>query len=152
MAAISASTCRWFADRWDAAVMSNAPLTGLRVAAIASGVAAAYAARMIGTMGAEVTLLEPPQGTPLRSEPPFLPGGESALFAYLAAGAQSRLCDPDTADGRAALQALLSETDIFIDDTPLADRVARGIDEASLTRHPDLIHVSVLPFGAYGPK
>ena len=129
------------------------PLSGLRVAAIASGVAAAYAARMLGTLGAEVTLLESEQGTPLRQEPPFLPGGESALFAYLAAGAGSQVCDLDSAEGQSALHALLSETDILIDDTALADRAARGLDETSIAaRHPALIHVSVLPFGAYGPK
>jgi len=106
-------------------------------------------------MGAELVWLEPPAGSPLRREPPFLPGaGEvSALFAYLAAGASSRVCDLATADGRRAATALLADTDIFIDDTPLADRAARGLAEAAIAaRHPDLIHVSVLPFGAYGPK
>ena len=133
--------------------MSAAPLLGLRIATIASGVAAGYAARMLGTVGAEVTLLEQPKGTPLRQEPPFLPGGESALFAYLAAGAGSRVCELETSAGQAILHALLSETDILIDDTPLADRAAHGLDEAAIAaRHPDLIHVSVLPFGAYGPK
>lgn len=129
--------------------MSVAPLQGLRVAAIASGVAAAYAARLLGTMGAEVTLVEPPEGTPLRREPPFLDGGVSALFAYLAAGASSRVLDPaDPAFG-----ALLSESDIFIDDTPVAERAALGLDEAAIAaRHPQLLHVSVLPFGAHGPK
>jgi crotonobetainyl-CoA:carnitine CoA-transferase CaiB-like acyl-CoA transferase len=112
-------------------------------------VAAAYAARLLGTMGAEVILLEPAGGTPLRREPPFLPGGEvSALFAYLAAGARSAV-----AESPAVIAALLSEADIFIDDTPLADREELGIDEAGIAaRHPDLIHVSVLPFGASGPK
>lgn len=140
--------------------MTDAPLTGLRVVARASGVAAAYAARLLGTMGAEAILVEPPQGTPLRREPPFLPGdspgeGEqvSALFAYLAAGARSYVCDLESADGQAALTALLSEADIFIDDTPLGEREARGLDEASIAgRLPDLVHVSVLPFGASGPK
>lgn len=116
--------------------------------------AAAYAARMLGVMGGAVTLIEPPQGTPLRREPPFLPGSEtSALFAYLAAGMASKTCDLAQVDGRAALGALLSETDIFIDDTPLAARAEMGIDEAGIAaRHPDLVHVSVLPFGAFGPK
>ncbi|MDB5725500.1 MAG: bbsE 1 [Novosphingobium sp.] len=129
--------------------MSNAPLMSLRIVARASGVAAAYAARLLGTMGAEVTLLEPCEGSALRQEPPFLPGSEvSALFAYLAAGARSLVADsPET------IAALLSESDIFIDDTPLAEREALGLDEAGIAkRHPDLIHVSVLPFGAYGPK
>ncbi|MBW8752691.1 MAG: CoA transferase, partial [Sphingomonadales bacterium] len=132
---------------------SNAPLTGLRIVLIARSVAAAYAGRLLGTMGAEVLLVEPPQGSSLRREPPFLSGDVSALFAYLAAGMRSRVCELDTEHGRATLTALLSEADILIDDTPLCDRVRLGLDEAGLAqRHPDLIHVSVLPFGAYGPK
>lgn len=133
----------------------NTPLTGLRVIVNASGVAAAYAARVLGTLGAETILLEPPAGCPLRREPPFLDtaGTTSALFAYLAAGARSLLCDLNREDGRAALNGLLAQADIFIDDTPLADRDARGLDEAGIAaRHPHLIHVSLLPFGAYGPK
>ncbi len=135
--------------------VSNAPLANLRVVVRASGVAAAYAGRLLGVMGAETILLEPPQGSPLRREPPFLEGsdGVSALFAYLAAGARSLVCDVDTQEGRAFATALLSDTDIFIDDTALADRERRGLGEAAIAaRHPDLIHVSVLPFGATGPK
>lgn len=134
---------------------SNAPLTDLRVVVCASGVAAAYAGRLLGTMGAETVLLEPPSGTPLRLEPPFIDGsgGVSALFAYLTAGAYSCVCDLDTDVGRTAATTLLSEADIFVDDTPLADRDRRGLDAAVIARrHPDLVHVSVLPFGASGPK
>jgi crotonobetainyl-CoA:carnitine CoA-transferase CaiB-like acyl-CoA transferase len=129
--------------------MTNAPLTGLRIACTARGVASAYAARLLGTMGAEVVLVEPPQGSPLRRQPPFLKDGVSALFAYLAAGFRSRVVEP----GSPAFAALLSEADILIDDTPLAEREALRLDEASIARaHPHLIHVSVLPFGAFGPK
>jgi len=134
--------------------MAATPLNGLRVAVYASGVAAAYAARLLGVAGAEVTLVEPPSGSPLRCEPPFLPGSKaSALFAYLAAGMRSRVVDFDSEAGRASLGALLSETDIFIDDTPVDGRAAKGIDpDVIAAKHPDLVHVSVLPFGASGPK
>ena len=155
--------------------MPDAPLTGLRVAVHAAGVAAAYAARMLGGMGAEIVLIEPPQGSSLRCEPPFLPVQDetlrgttgptptpppkgrglslSALFAYLTAGASSQTCDLHSEAGRTALTALLSQCDIFIDDTPLASREAVGLGEAAIAaRHPDLIHVSVLPFGAVGEK
>ena len=65
----------------------------------------------------------------------------------------SRIVDLTADDGRAALHGLLSEADVFIDDTALADRAASGIDAETLAaRHPQLIHVSVLPFGACGPK
>jgi crotonobetainyl-CoA:carnitine CoA-transferase CaiB-like acyl-CoA transferase len=134
--------------------MSTPPLSGLRLAVRASGVAAAYAARLLATMGVTAVLVEPPGGSRLRREPPFLPGTEvSALFAYHAAGLRSLVCDPATAEGRAALAGLLAQSDLFIDDTPLAERPALGLDRDSVAReHPGLVHVSVLPFGAAGPK
>lgn len=134
---------------------TDAPLSGFRAVVRASGVAAAYAGRLLGVLGAETILLEPPAGTPLRREPPFLDerGGTSALFAYLAAGARSCVADLLAGQGRAAADLLLHEADVFIDDTPLAERAARGIDQAAIAaRHPHLVHVSVLPFGASGPK
>jgi len=130
-------------------------IAGLRVIVNASGVAGAYAGRLLSTLGADTILVEPPAGSPLRREPPFLPGceGVSALFAYLTAGARSLIADPGTAEGRAALAALLRAADILVDDTPIEDRAERGLDEAAIARHfPDLIHVSVRPFGASGPK
>jgi crotonobetainyl-CoA:carnitine CoA-transferase CaiB-like acyl-CoA transferase len=133
--------------------MTTAPLANLRVIVRASHAAAAYAARLLGTMGADVTLAEPPDGSALRRQPPFLPGGDSALFAYLCAGFSSRVIDLESDDGRSSLGVLLSEADVFIDDTPLTERAALGIDEAAIAAaHPQLIHVSVLPFGASGSK
>ncbi len=77
----------------------------------------------------------------------------SALFAYLTAGMTSAVHDLTTPEGRASFAALLSQTDIFIDDTPLTMRAALGLAEASIAaKHPHLIHVSTLPFGATGPK
>jgi crotonobetainyl-CoA:carnitine CoA-transferase CaiB-like acyl-CoA transferase len=135
--------------------VSESPLSGFRVVLRADHVAAAYAGRLLAAMGAEVILAEPEWGTKLRVEPPFLPGTDevSAVFAYLAAGMRSITCDPASGDGRAALGALFSEADILIDDTPLAEREAFGLSKTEVAmRHPQLIHVSVLPFGASGPK
>jgi len=134
--------------------LAKSPLAELRVVTTARGVAAAYAARLLATLGAHVLLVEPAGGTPLRREPPFLPGTQqSALFAYLAAGMMSRVVDLASNEGRASMGAMLSACDILIDDTPLAERTALGLDEETVAaKHPDLIHVSVLPFGAYGPK
>jgi crotonobetainyl-CoA:carnitine CoA-transferase CaiB-like acyl-CoA transferase len=133
----------------------SAPLSGLKTVVSASGVAAAYAGRLLRVMGVETILLEPPGGTPLRREPPFLDTQNtiSALFAYLAAGAHSFVADLAAEAGRAEATALLDDADIFIDDTPSEERARLGIDQASVAmRHPRLVHVSVLPFGASGPK
>lgn len=135
------------------------PLSGLKVVVHASGVAAAYAGRMLGTMGGQVLLVEPDGGSPLRRQPPFLPDAEgakrevSALFAYLAAGMESTVIDLTAPEGQARLADCLTGADVFIDDTPVSTREKLCIDKASLSeRFPNLIHVSVLPFGAYGPK
>jgi crotonobetainyl-CoA:carnitine CoA-transferase CaiB-like acyl-CoA transferase len=48
---------------------------------------------------------------------------------------------------------LLASADILIDDTPLQARTALGLDQAAIAaRFPGLVHASVLPFGASGPK
>lgn len=124
---------------------SAPPLADLRVVVSARGVAAAYAGRMLATLGASVTLLEPEGGSPLRQEPPFIGDGVSALFAYHTAGMRCVTCD--------SVGDHLIRADIFIHDTPLVERAVQGLDEATITaKHPQLIHVSVLPFGAHGPK
>lgn len=129
------------------------PLEGCRVIERSRSVAAAYAGRLLAAMGAEVTMLEPTTGSPLRSAAPLLPGGESGLFAYLAVGKRSVICDPAAPGGRQQLEEALRDAEIFIDDTPVQQRSALGLTDGDIReRHKDLIHVSVLPFGSTGPK
>jgi len=131
------------------------PLAGVTAVEISHGVAAAYAGRLLATLGAETILVEPSGGSPLRREPPFLPpaNAASALFAFLAAGKESVVCDVATPSGRAALAKLLATVDVFVHDIPVAQRAALQLDEDTLRhRYPNLIDVSVLPYGAHGPK
>ncbi len=130
------------------------PLAGCRVLERSGTVAAAYAGRLLAAMGAQVVMLEPPDGSRLRRAAPFVQEtGESALFAYLAVGKRSLLCDTQTAAGQAILERELQEADIFIDDTPVKSRASLALDpEAVKQRYPQLVHVSVLPFGAMGSK
>lgn len=130
------------------------PLAGCRVVERSRTVAAAYAGRLLASMGAEVVMLEPPGGSPLRKAAPLVDGsGDSALFAYLAVGKSSRVCDSLSRLGKQVLERELDGADIFIDDTSVEDRAAHGIvPEDVLSRHPNLVYASVLPFGAFGPK
>lgn len=130
------------------------PLSGCRVLERSRTVAAAYAGRLLAAMGAQVVMLEPPGGSPLRTAAPLVEeGGESALFAYLAVGKRSLACDLASDAGRALLERELEHADIFIDDTPVRDREAQGLAPALLgERFAQLVHVSVLPFGSSGPK
>lgn len=130
------------------------PLAGCVVVERSCTVAGAYAGRLLAAMGATVVMAEPKNGSPLRAAPPVLAeSGESALFTYLAAGKRSAVCDLESADGRDALDRQLARADIFIDDTPVREREALGLaPERVAQRFPSLVHVSVLPFGASGPK
>lgn len=131
----------------------NLPLAGCRVIERSRTIASAYAGRLLSVMGAEVVMLEPAAGSPLRSAPPLLRSGESALFAYLAAGKRSLVCDPATESGRSVLDQALADAQVLIDDTPVEQRGASGLAPDDIAaRFPALVHVSVLPFGASGPK
>jgi crotonobetainyl-CoA:carnitine CoA-transferase CaiB-like acyl-CoA transferase len=130
-------------------------LAGVIVVECSRGVSAAYAGRLLATLGAEMILIEPPDGHPLRREPPLLPPANeaSALFAFLSAGKKSVVCDLATPAGRTGLSALLATADVLIHDLGPDERGALSLDEQGLRAHyPNLIDVSVLPFGAFGPK
>jgi crotonobetainyl-CoA:carnitine CoA-transferase CaiB-like acyl-CoA transferase len=130
------------------------PLAGCRVIEHSRTVAAAYAGRLLAVMGATVVMVEPLEGSPLRTAPPLLDGtAHSALFAFLASGKRSMACDLLSPEGQRALERELASADILIDDTPMRGRGARNLDQDVIARRfPALVHVSVLPFGASGPK
>ena len=131
------------------------PLSGCRVLECSRTVAAAYAGRLFAAMGAEVLMLEPLEGSRLRAAPPALndAGEGSALFTYLAAGKGSVACDLSSPEGQEVFHHALGRAHIFINDTPLRERHEAGLtSEALAVRYPSLVHVSVLAFGASGPK
>lgn len=133
---------------------SERPLSGLRVLERAAGVAAQYCGRLLAVMGAEVTRIEAPGGCGSRREAPLIRTADgrdsSVLFEYLNVEKHSVTVAAD-ADGLARLERLLAQADLVIDDTPLAERSAVGLDPSTLLeRDPRLVFVSVLPFGAHG--
>ena len=131
----------------------TAPLAGITVIEHAEGVAASYAGRALATLGADVIKVEPPGGSALRSSEPLLARepAVSALFHYLNVGKRFVTCDVATEQGRALLDELMAQAALLIDDTPVSRRSALGLDADSVAaRHPDLVFLSVLPFGAVG--
>jgi crotonobetainyl-CoA:carnitine CoA-transferase CaiB-like acyl-CoA transferase len=134
---------------------TSLPLSGIRCVECTTGVAAAYAGRLLAAMGAEVILIEPQGGSPLRREPPFLgrQSDESALFAYLSAGKRAVSLELETAQGASEFKSLLETADILIEDAAAGDKKRFGLDPEEISgTWPELVHLSVLPFGSYGPK
>ena len=133
---------------------ADLPLAGCRAIEHSRTVAAAYAGSLLAAMGATVIMTERAEGSPLRRAPPLLDGtSHSALFTFLAAGKRSLVCDPLSPEGQRVLESELESADILIDDTPVRERVARKLDPDFIAkRFPALVHISVRPFGASGPK
>ncbi|MCC6531615.1 MAG: CoA transferase [Burkholderiales bacterium] len=130
------------------------PLAGFTIVERAAGVAASYAGRMLAVMGATVIKLEPAgEGSDLRRAEPLLSDSPrvSALFQYLNAGKRFVTCDLHQGEGRRLLDELLLRSQLLLDDTPVAVRPALDLDPAAVARrHPELVYVSLLPFGAAG--
>jgi len=110
-------------------------LAGIRVVDLA-GEPAAIAGRVLADLGADVVLVEPPEGVPLRALPHD--------WAAWGAGKRSVVVDgPDDA----RLDALLADADIVIDTPGFPG--AWTLDPA---RAPRAVWVSVTPFGLDGPR
>ena len=134
--------------------MNLGALEGVRVLDLADE-SAAFAGRILADLGAEVILVEPPEGSRTRHLAPYLddePGTEHAFFhLYTNANKRSVVIDRESAKGRAHFEGLVASADVVIETAPVARRADLGLDHESLrAANPRLIHASVTPFGCDG--
>jgi crotonobetainyl-CoA:carnitine CoA-transferase CaiB-like acyl-CoA transferase len=136
------------------------PMTGalahLQVLELCDDLPGAFCARQFAAWGAEVIVLEPPGGTPLRRAAPRVPddGGVpvSLLWEYVAANKRTTPIDPHDPAGRGRLRDLLVGADVLVTDWAPARLAAAGLDLDVLAGTlPGLVLVSVTPFGLWGP-
>ncbi len=124
-------------------------MEGLRVVVEAPGVAGAYCSKLFADAGADVVLLEPPSGDPLRSwsASSAALGNEEdgALFRYLSAGKRSVV--GSIADPAPEVAALLAGSDLLIEGLAPDDLDRTRLRE----RLPGLVVLSITPFGLTGP-
>ena len=126
----------------------QAAFDGLRVADFSDRLSAAFAGRLFADYGADVALVEPPGGHPLRAEPPFLddrPGAErSALHAYANWNKRSlRIADAsEAADAVRWADLVITSQSLQPSQSPPAIdlRALRG----------DAVHLSVTAHGLEG--
>lgn len=136
---------------------STGVLQGVQVLELSVTAAGAYCGRLLAGFGAEVTLVEPLGGSPLRrrgparDDRPDREGGATHL--HLNRGKRSLRLSLDTAAGRRLLEQQLAEADVLIVDCERHAWTQQGIDPIGWqARHPEL-HVCVLtPYGLSGPK
>jgi len=126
-------------------------LTGLRVIELARE-PIALAGKLLADMGADVVLVEPTAGDPARLIPPFLddrPGPDRSLWWWHHHSSKRGVClDLDEDEGRQCFLRLIDEADILIESEPAGRLEGLGLDHGDLLRiRPELIHVSVTPYG-----
>ena len=114
---------------------------GVRVADLSDRLSGAWAARLFGDFGADVVLVEPAAGHPLRAEPPHLAGAEgeparetSLLHAYANWNKRSVV-----AEAPAEVEAACQGADVVV-TTGSAPPIPKGA-----------VHLSITPHGLAGP-
>ncbi len=130
-------------------------LTGVRVVELARE-PIALAGKLLGDMGADVILVEPPGGDPSRDYPPFVddePGTDRSLYWWhYHTSKRGVVADLDAAAGRDRFRALIASADVLLEAEPRRRLADLGLDYRDLiASRPDLIHVAVTSHGRDNP-
>jgi crotonobetainyl-CoA:carnitine CoA-transferase CaiB-like acyl-CoA transferase len=135
-------------------VFLQGPLTGLTILDLTRVLSGPYCTMLAADMGARVIKIEhPKRGDDTRAwGPPFL-HGESAYYLSINRNKESVALDYTTPEGRAALDALIAQADVLVENFRPGTLDDRGLGyEALAAKHPRLIYVSISGFGHTGPR
>ena len=138
--------------------MTETPLfAGLKVIDCASFIAGPAAATILADHGADVIKVEPPgAGDPYRQlhSRPGVPN-PGVDYAWLMDSRTKRglALDLKTSDGRAVLERLVSQADVFVTNYPLPVRDRLKLRYADFAaKYPRLIYASLTAYGENGPE
>lgn len=129
----------------------HALLEGLKVVELASD-RAAYGGKLMGDLGADVIVIEPPGGHPSRMYGPFADDDEdpdkSLWWWNYNTSKRGIVLDLETEAGRETFRHLASSADIVLEGEDPGVLDAKGIDHGQIRAEvPGLIWVSVTPNG-----
>jgi crotonobetainyl-CoA:carnitine CoA-transferase CaiB-like acyl-CoA transferase len=135
------------------------PLAGLSVLDLSAldrrvGLAGAYCAKLLVDAGADVSVVEPPEGETLRRWSASDPTGETAgaMHAFLRTSTRSVVADLALPSGRSLVGGLARHADLVIESF-MGERAAElGLDWATLAAvRPQVAVLSMTPYGQDGP-
>jgi crotonobetainyl-CoA:carnitine CoA-transferase CaiB-like acyl-CoA transferase len=134
---------------------SSGALSGLRVVDLTSRMGG-YCGLLLANLGAEVILVEPPNGDPMRRQGPFqndVPHPERSLsFAAYHNNKRGIVLDLESERGCETLRDLVRAADALVEDKPIGylDQIGLGCkDLRSINRA--LVVTSISGFGLSGP-
>jgi CoA:oxalate CoA-transferase len=138
--------------------MPGGALAGFRILECGEMAAAAYAAKLMADMGAEVMKIEDPtHGDAARQRGPFpdrMPHPEkSGLFLYLNTNKRGITLNLESTKGQEIFQRLIAQSDLLIHNCHPTRMPALGLEYERLARlNPGLVMTSITPFGLSGPQ
>lgn len=118
-------------------------------------VSAPFCAKLLAEFGADVIKVEPAEGDPARRRGPFPAGVAnpecSGLFLFVNQGKRGVTLDMQSRSGVARLHELIDGADVFVENQPydVLNRVGTSAEQLA-KRHPNLIAVSLSPYGRTG--
>jgi crotonobetainyl-CoA:carnitine CoA-transferase CaiB-like acyl-CoA transferase len=119
------------------------PLAGLTVIDLSTTLPGAQATQFLADAGADVILVERPEGSPLRADPGW-PG--------LLRGKRSIVLDLSSDDDRSTLDALLHQADVMVTTMRPAAAARLGFTAEHLAaRYPRLVAAMITGWGSSGP-
>jgi crotonobetainyl-CoA:carnitine CoA-transferase CaiB-like acyl-CoA transferase len=134
---------------------ASGPLMGLRVLDF-TGRQGGYCGLLLANLGAEVVLIEPRGGDPMRREGPFkgdVPHEDGSLcFAAYHTNKRGIVLDLEAEADRETARSLARNADVVVEDKPVGylDRIGLGYAAIS-ARNPAVVMTSISGFGQSGP-
>jgi len=131
---------------------AKGPLRGVKVVDLSAVVLGPYATMILGDLGADVIKVEPPEGDITRHIAPSRNPGMGAVFLGSNRNKRSLVLDLKQPEGRAVLQDLVREADVFVHSMrPKAIR-RLGLDYATLRPlNAGLVYCNAWGFRQDGP-
>jgi itaconate CoA-transferase len=127
------------------------PLEGLTVIAVEQAVAAPFCSSRLADAGAHVIKVERPEGDFARGYDAAAKG-QSSYFVWLNRGKDSEVVDLATKEGRAALEALIANADVLLQNLKPGSMDKLGFSLARLRKdYPKLICCTITGYGDDGP-
>jgi crotonobetainyl-CoA:carnitine CoA-transferase CaiB-like acyl-CoA transferase len=144
---------------------TSSPFNTIKIIECGQGIAAAFGAKMLADLGADVIKVEPPEGDLTRRRGPFPARSsealtqqsrgddleKSGLFTYLNVNKRGVVIDLTREEGRHLLSELANRADVLLHNVLPSERAAVGLDSAVLrAHHPRLIVAAISAFGESG--
>ena len=135
------------------AATSTGPLAGIRVVDLTSVVFGPYATQIMADMGADVIKVEAPAGDNTRYITQGPVPGMGGIYVNVNRGKRSVVLDLTTADGKAALTALVAGADVFIHSMRGKAIAKLGFDYAAVKAiNPAIIYTNCYGYSRRGPQ